>query len=155
MRRGRGDSPTGRFEATVISRGGPAPIGAVEARRLLKALGKRLGVRRDSVAVVFGDDAMLADLNRRFRRKSRTTDVLSFPAGDREEAHGHLGDIVISSDAARRQARRKGYTASMETSILMIHGFLHLLGYDHATDDGQMDVLERTMRLEILGAAAS
>jgi probable rRNA maturation factor len=120
----------------------------------VKALARRLGVRHESVAVVFGDDAMLADLNRRFRRKDRTTDVLSFPAGDGiggPASSGHLGDIAISSEAARRQARRAGHTPSREASFLLIHGFLHLIGYDHEVDDGQMVELERTMRWEMLG----
>ena len=85
-------------------------------------------------------------LNRDFRGKDRTTDVLSFPDGEQER----LGDIAICAPAARRQARRRGHAASRETRLLLLHGFLHLLGYDHETDDGQMDLLERGLRQELV-----
>jgi len=122
-----------------------------QARRLLRALAVRLRVPHDSMAVAFGDDALLRDLNRRFRGRDRVTDVLSFPAGDELPAGGFLGDIAISCDAARRQARRRGHSAAQETRILLLHGLLHLLGYDHVTDDGQMKMLEGTLRREMLG----
>lgn len=147
----------GGFETTVLSRAGRPPIGPADARRLLSLLARRLGVRGESVAVVFGDDAMLAGLNLRYRGKDQATDVLSFPSRDGTEdpiRSGHLGDIAISVDAVRRQARLAGHRASREASILMIHGFLHLMGYDHEVDDGQMEELERTMRWEMLGGGA-
>ena len=121
------------------------PMTPAEARRLMRALAKRLAIPHRSVGVLFADDRRLRELNRRYRRKDRPTDVLSFPAGGEE---GHLGDIALSSETARRQARRRGHAPRRETRILLIHGFLHLLGYDHETDDGQMDLLERTLRWE-------
>jgi probable rRNA maturation factor len=81
-------------------------------------------------------------LNRRYRRKDRPTDVLSFPAG----GGGLLGDIVISVPYATRQARRRRQPASAELDRLLLHGYLHLLGYDHETDQGQMDALEARLR---------
>jgi probable rRNA maturation factor len=83
-------------------------------------------------------------LNRRYRRKDRTTDVLAFPAGGGGEPL--LGDIVISVPYASRQARRRGEPVSREIERLLVHGLLHLSGYDHETDDGEMDALESKMR---------
>jgi probable rRNA maturation factor len=120
---------------------GAPSLSLAQARRLLRALAGRLRVPHDSMAVALGDDALLRGLNRRFRGKDRVTDVLSFPAGEDPTAGGFLGDIAISCDAARRQARRRGHSAAQETRILLLHGLLHLLGYDHVTDDGQMEML--------------
>lgn len=81
-------------------------------------------------------------LNRRYRGKDASTDVLSFPAG-----HGALlGDIVVSVPYAARQARRRGDRTGREIERLLVHGYLHLLGYDHETDDGQMDALETKLK---------
>lgn len=81
-------------------------------------------------------------LNRDFRRQDRTTDVLAFSAGEGEL----LGDIVVSVPYAARQARRHGESPSREIERLLLHGYLHLLGYDHETDDGEMDKLEAATR---------
>ncbi len=146
-----------RFEPTVLGRGGRPPLGSRETGRLLRALATRLNVTQDSVAVVFGDDETLRDLNRRFRHRNRPTDVLSFPAGETGggPGGGPMGDIVISTQAVRRRARAGRRAVSRETGVLVIHGFLHLLGYDHEADDGQMDLLEKTLRAEMLGAGAA
>jgi probable rRNA maturation factor len=82
-------------------------------------------------------------LNRRFRRKDRTTDVLSFPAAG---GGGFLGDLVISAPEARRQARAAGVPLRASMEKLLLHGLLHLLGYDHETDQGEMDALEAKLR---------
>jgi len=134
------------FRPEVLVQAGRPPLPPAQASRLIRDLAARLSVPFATVSVVFGDDAMLRNLNHRFRGKDRPTDVLSFPAGE----DGHLGDIVISSETTRRQARRRGHDAASEARILLIHGFLHLLGYDHTEDDGEMDALERTMRWELL-----
>ena len=83
----------------------------------------------------------MRSLNRRWRRKDRSTDVLSFPG-----SHGFLGDIVISVPYAAREARRRGQSVAKENDRLLVHGFLHLLGYDHETDQGEMDELEERLR---------
>jgi len=137
---------TRAFRPDVLVQSGLPPLPPDQARRLIRDLAARLSVPHATVSVVFGDDALLRDLNRRFRGKDRPTDVLSFSAGE----DGHLGDIVVSSETTRRQARRHGHDAAAEASILLIHGFLHLLGYDHTADDGEMDALERSMRSEML-----
>src|SRR5262249_8676447 len=97
-------------------------------------------------AVVFADDRTLREMNGRYRGKDAPTDVLSFPT----DGDAHLGDIVVSSEMTRRQGRRCGHGAAREARILLIHGFLHLLGYDHEVDDGEMEPLERTLRREMI-----
>ena len=94
----------------------------------------------------------MRSLNRRYRRKDRSTDVLSFPGAGRA-----LGDIVISVPYAAREARRRGATTGAEIDRLLLHGYLHLLGYDHETDDGQMDALEARLarRLALSGEGSS
>lgn len=100
-----------------------------------------------ATVVLVGDDRMRA-LNRVFRGYDRATDVLSFPAGRIQfpEADPYLGDIVISVETAGRQARRRGSTLHREIRVLALHGFLHLLGYDHETDDGEMRRIEYRLR---------
>jgi probable rRNA maturation factor len=97
---------------------------------------------KGEVSVLFCGDARMRGLNRRYRRKDRSTDVLSFPAG----SGALLGDIVVSVPYAARQARRRGDSTPREIDRLLLHGYLHLLGYDHETDSGEMDALEERLR---------
>jgi len=97
---------------------------------------------RGTMTVAIVSDARVRALNRKFRRKDKETDVLSFPA----EEPGYLGDVVISSGVAARQARAAGHSLPTELRVLALHGLLHLLGYDHERDDGQMARLERRLR---------
>ena len=97
---------------------------------------------RGAVTVAVTTDARMRALNRRFRRVHTTTDVLSFPAGER----GVLGDIVIAEGVARRQAKAAGHPVAMEFKVLALHGLLHLMGYDHETDDGRMARAEARLR---------
>jgi probable rRNA maturation factor len=99
---------------------------------------------RGEVTIAVVSDARVRALNRRYRRKDYATDVLSFP-GDVERAL-HLGDIVIARGVARRQAKAAGHTESTELRVLALHGLLHLLGYDHEHDDGEMARLEKRLR---------
>ena len=101
-----------------------------------------------SIAVV--DDDSMRTLNRKFRRKNKTTDVLTFPADESDadpQAKGRpLGDIVISIDQARRQAAEQKHSLATEIRYLILHGTLHALGYNHETDDGEMNALEVEVR---------
>lgn len=99
---------------------------------------------RGHVTIAIATDARVRALNKRFRRKDRATDVLSFPAEER----GQLGDVVIAAGVARRQARAAGHSLQTELRVLALHGLLHLLGYDHDTDDGRMLRVERRLRLK-------
>ena len=113
-----------------------------------KAL-RAIGRDNESATVVFVSDDAIRKLNRRFRGKSRATDVLSFPAGSEvfEEQDGsHLGDVVISVERAAAQAKTNGLSFSGEVEQLILHGLLHLCGYDHETDKGEMNRLELKLR---------
>jgi probable rRNA maturation factor len=109
------------------------------------------------MTIALVSDARMRALNRRFRGKDYATDVLSFPvladppvrsAARRRSGRGrsHLGDIVIARGVAGRQARAAGHGTPEELRILALHGLLHLLGYDHEHDHGQMARLERRLR---------
>ena len=104
---------------------------------------------RGEVVIALVSDARIRQLNRDFRRKDATTDVLSFPGGaTRGLRPASLGDLVISTQAAGRQARDAGHAYSVELKILALHGLLHLLGYDHESpsDRGRMARVERRLR---------
>jgi probable rRNA maturation factor len=103
---------------------------------------------KGAVSVLLTTDAKIKTLNRDFRRKNKATDVLSFPAA--EVSRGEVaGDLAISVDTARLQAGDHGHTLSTEIKVLMLHGLLHLAGYDHETDTGQMARRERTLRAKL------
>src|SRR5260370_38850844 len=120
--------------------------------KVLRKLGRlgRLGQQLSEVSVVFVDDETMMHLNRRFRKRNKTTDVLTFPAdasyADPAATGCPLGDIVISIDQARRQAAAEGHALATEVRYLIVHGILHALGYARATDDGQMNALEMVVR---------
>ena len=99
--------------------------------------------------VVFVSDAAIKKLNRQFRGQRQPTDVLSFPTEAEEfetPNRSHLGEIVISAERAAAQARQHGLTFKNEVQQLILHGLLHLHGYDHETDDGEMNRLELKLR---------
>jgi probable rRNA maturation factor len=102
------------------------------------------------VTVLLTTDAALRKLNRQFRGKNKATDVLSFPAeafiGSKEKV---AGDLAISVDTARKQAAEQGHALASELKILMLHGLLHLAGYDHETDDGAMARRELKLRAKL------
>lgn len=123
-------------------------IGAF-TRQALLALEKleRIPEEITEVSIAFVDDETMIGLNRRFRKKAKTTDVLTFPADDSyndpaQKKGRPLGDIVISVDQARRQAAEEKHSTATEVRYLILHGLLHALGYDHETDDGEMNELE-------------
>jgi probable rRNA maturation factor len=108
--------------------------------------GAQAAVRlRGQVTVLLTTDATIRRLNRKFRGRNKATDVLSFPA-DPVLAGQVAGDLAISVPTARRQAREQGHALRAEIKILMLHGLLHLAGYDHETDEGQMARRERLLR---------
>jgi probable rRNA maturation factor len=98
---------------------------------------------RGQLTIALVSDARVRSLNRRYRRKSTATDVLSFPA----EEPSQLGDVVIATGVARRQAKAAGHSLQTELRVLALHGLLHLLGYDHERDDGRMARVERRLRV--------
>ncbi len=116
-----------------------------------------LALRKDEeitdVSIAFVDDETMKGLNRKFRHKNKTTDVLTFPADDSYNEPNHrgkpLGDIVISVDQARRQAAEEKHSIATEVRYLLLHGVLHALGHDHETDDGEMNRLELKVRAAV------
>jgi probable rRNA maturation factor len=118
----------------------------------LKEVQHGLGLRRQEVTVCLVTDAEIARLNRTFRRKEGPTDVLSFPANGTKPrprgrgVPGYLGDIAIAPAVARRNARQNGRSLGNELRVLVLHGVLHLLGYDHESDKGEMERLEKKLR---------
>ena len=101
------------------------------------------GAGPSGITVLFAGDRRIRDLNRRFREVDRPTDVLSFPDGATEPGGGvHVGDIAISLETAQRQAVRSARSLAGVVDRLVVHGVLHLLGYDHETDDGEMMALQ-------------
>jgi probable rRNA maturation factor len=114
--------------------------------RFLKRAQKAAGLNGE-VTVLLADDARLKELNSSFRHKNKPTDVLSFPAFENEE--GIAGDLAISLETAQRQADEHGLVLEDEVRILMLHGVLHLAGYDHEIDNGEMRALEAELREEL------
>ena len=107
---------------------------------------------RGTVTVALVSDVRIRALNRHYRGKDSVTDVLSFaygasgPGAPAQSPQRHLGDIVIARGVAARQASAAGHAVPAELRILALHGLLHLLGYDHERDSGQMARLERKLR---------
>ncbi len=113
--------------------------------KALKAIGKA----GHHATIAFVSDRQIKNLNKRFRGLGKPTDVLSFPAGDDEFAETSLptlGDIAISVERAESQAVENGLAYAKEIAQLILHGLLHLCGYDHETDDGEMNRLELLLR---------
>ena len=120
-------------------------------RRLARAALAALEIDGVEVSVLIAGDERLRELNRTFRATDRATDVLSFPSGDElPDGTRLLGGIAISLDAARRQAEELGHDVEREVEELLLHGLIHLAGYDHERDDGQMNALELELREKLL-----
>jgi probable rRNA maturation factor len=99
------------------------------------------------VTVLLTTDDGIRSLNRRFRKKNKSTDVLSFPVDD--PSYGQAGDLAISVETAARQAAEHGHKLNVELRVLMLHGLLHLSGHDHEADRGEMAVLEQKLRTDL------
>jgi probable rRNA maturation factor len=126
--------------------------------KLARAVLERAGHQDATLTVIFIRDRLMRELNRSYRSNDRPTDVLSFAyhegGGFSEPAAGnHLGDVVISVETAASYAKELGLTFSREIEHLVIHGVLHLAGYDHETDNGQMEKLERKLRKDLLSGS--
>jgi probable rRNA maturation factor len=111
-----------------------------------------IGEDNQSVAIVFVGDEAIKKLNRQFRGKNYATDVLSFPSHAEAfevEPQSQLGEVVISVHRAMAQAKEHGLTFPREVKQLILHGLLHLCGYDHETDRGEMDRMELKLRKQL------
>jgi probable rRNA maturation factor len=155
----------------ILNRQRKVRIAQRPLQSFLRRLQEHLGLGAADVTICLVSDAEIARMNEAFRKKTGPTDVLSFPAvarrkpvkqqnsrrvvskGKRVATHGKpdasaefLGDVAISPATARRNAKQFGRTLPNELQILILHGVLHLLGYDHETDRGQMHHFEQRLR---------
>jgi probable rRNA maturation factor len=112
------------------------------------ALAQKAVGLKGQVSVLLTTDAAIRKLNRQFRGKNKATDVLSFPA-EGVGAQGYAGDLAISVPTARKQAVEQGHSLSIEIKVLILHGLLHLAGYDHEADTGRMARRERLLRAKL------
>ncbi len=117
-----------------------------ELARFLRDTIEAIGLVGEVGVLLTGDEA-IRKLNRQYRHKDAATDVLSFPAA--AMAEGIAGDLVVSLETALRQAGERGHSLEMEIKLLLLHGLLHLAGYDHEADDGAMRRKERRLRQEL------
>lgn len=123
-----------------------ASLRKTDLSRFLKRAQRAASLKGD-VTVLLADDKRLKQLNRDFRRKNKATDVLSFPAAENEE--GIAGDLAISIDTAARQASEFHHPLEEELRVLMLHGVLHLAGFDHEVDEGEMAEKESALRTKL------
>src|SRR5580692_702115 len=135
-----------KTRSKIISRDVRLPSAPALARFL--ALAQKAVRLKGQVTVLLTTDAAIRRLNRQFRGKNKTTDVLSFPASGRG-AEAIAGDLAISVTTALGQAAEQGHSLSTEIKVLVLHGLLHLAGFDHEVDDGAMARRERVLRLDL------
>jgi probable rRNA maturation factor len=156
----RGDRRTGRDRMVMENCQRKVRLNMAPLERFLTHMHVALGLKRDSTFVRFVTDSEMARLNGTFRKKPKTTDVLSFPSDERgrpprlhartKSLRGQfLGDIAISPVVAGQNAKRYGRSLEAEICILMLHGLLHLLGYDHETDRGEMERVEAKLQRQL------
>jgi probable rRNA maturation factor len=155
----------------VTTRGGPfSDASSAVLRRRAEKMLAHLDLRGVELSVALVDDATIRELNRSFRRKDKPTDVLSFPLHERPKGwkprgmsgaaigadwphEGALGDVILSVETARRQAASNSRPLLAELTMLLAHGLLHLLGYDHRNDAEDREMTARTSELEAAAAA--
>lgn len=133
------------------------PVKLDSLDKFLRKTAKEIGLRPGCVAVRLITNAEMARLNETYRKKKGPTDVLSFPSEGQGEPGGlarqirwargkFLGDIAIAPAVARKNAKSLGRTLPQELQVLILHGVLHLLGYDHESDQGEMERIEMRLR---------
>lgn len=132
----------------IVNRQRRVPVAIRPLQQFCERVLREFGFAPTSVTILLIGDAAMARLNETFRKKPGSTDVLSFPANGVRPAPGaeYVGDIAISLETARRNARRSSRSLPVELRILILHGMIHLAGFDHETDHGEMGRLERRLR---------
>ncbi len=134
-----------RPEVNVFNKQRKVSVEMKGLRNFLDQLSSQMALHT-GFSVVLVSDAAMKNYNREFRGEDRATDVLSFSYEEEDgEEDPYLGDILICVDAAARQQRK---TLLAELQVLSLHGLLHLLGYDHQADQGEMETLEGKLRRE-------
>ena len=134
----------------ILNRQTRARVVLPSLEKFVRKVKRELRLDGREVSICLVSDAEMARLNKKYRKKSKPTDVLSFPSNDaaafRRASAKSLGDLAIAPMVARRNAKRFGRTLPDELRILILHGVLHLMGYDHESDSGQMERRERFLR---------
>ncbi len=133
----------------VVNRQRRLPVDGERWRAFAAKALKVASANGAGVTIAFVSDRVMRELNRRWRGKRGTTDVLSFPAGQEsfeKQTGALLGDVVISMERAEKQAAEHGLRLEDEIAQLILHGLLHLCGHDHETDNGEMNRLELKLR---------
>lgn len=136
----------------IINRQRTRKINVRQCREFGERALRLIDSSKPAVTIVFVGDAAIRNLNKRFRGKDQVTDVLSFPNEAEPfetENQSQLGEVVISVQRAAAQAKQNGLTFSNEVEQLILHGLLHVCGYDHETDDGEMNRLEINLRKKL------
>ena len=142
------------IEPPQVLAGAPSPVTRPAIARFLARAQSAVGLAGE-VHVLLADDSTMKRLNKTFRGKNKATDVLSFPAGPSTVFFGEpgcpelAGDLAISLETAARQAVRYGHTLGEEVRILLLHGLLHLAGFDHENDQGEMAAREAELRQKL------
>jgi probable rRNA maturation factor len=140
----------GALAKTLNSKTSARDVRLPSARGLARFLAAaQAAVRlKGQVTVLLTTDAAIRKLNREFRGKNKATDVLSFPASG-VGTEGMAGDLAISVTTAMGQAAEQGHSLAVEIKVLVLHGLLHLAGFDHEMDDGKMARRERFLRVRL------
>jgi probable rRNA maturation factor len=146
----------GRARVFVTTRGRHAGVSASTVRRRAEKMIGALELGPVELSVALVDDATIRGLNRSYRRKDKATDVLAFPLQEVDKRRlrglaGALGDVILSVDTARKQARRHRRPLLDELTMLLAHGLLHLVGFDHRNDREEREMTGRTRALETAG----
>jgi probable rRNA maturation factor len=143
-------SETNAFKIDWSSRSKLRGPGETSIGDLILQLRDRLAPKAQGISISYVDDRTMRKLNREHRGINQTTDILSFPAKPEKGAWQHLGDLVISLPVAEKMANKLNVSRRREVETLIIHGFLHLCGYDHEKDGGEMLELQQQLEKEIL-----
>ncbi|MFM8987089.1 MAG: rRNA maturation RNase YbeY [Holophagaceae bacterium] len=130
--------PSKDFWLDVQNRSRHRPPSSRSLLALVTTILRKESPRTEGVGLIFVDDAEMKRINTAHRKKQKTTDVLSFPSHLPNGAYPYLGDVVISLSLARTLAKSAGVSTTRYCSTLLIHGLLHLCGYDHEKDKGEM-----------------
>ena len=134
-------------------------VSTAEVRAASEAMLRALKLPRAELSVLLCDDATIHALNRDYRKKNKSTDVLAFAMREGDDGHlagDLLGDVIISLETATRQAKERGVVTRDEVMMLLAHGLLHLLGWDHQTDaDDQRMRAETDRMLAVIRRAAA
>jgi len=130
---------------TIDISGRAAGVSRAELRQWMRTVLRHLDQTQAELSLALVMDSEIHSLNRQYRGKDKPTDVLSFPLADALQP-ALLGDVIISIDTAARQAQRRGHSLREELQILLIHGILHLLGYDHEVSHSEAIRMHRKER---------